>query len=86
MRPGLARDVRVELAAAGARPASDRLSGRDSLTPSERRVATLAAAGRSNPQIAQSLFVSRRTVETHLTSAYAKLGLRSRADLRAALG
>jgi DNA-binding CsgD family transcriptional regulator len=62
-----------------------RLSGADALTPSERRVAELAAAGRSNPEIAHLLFVTRRTVETHLTSAYRKLDVRSRDELAARL-
>jgi DNA-binding CsgD family transcriptional regulator len=56
------------------------------LTPSELRVAKLASEGRSNPEIAQTLFLTRRTVETHLTHAYQKLGIRSREELAAALG
>lgn len=64
-----------ELRAAGARPRRPAQSGADSLTPSELRVARLAAEGRSNPEIAQELFVSTKTVETHLSSAYAKLDL-----------
>jgi DNA-binding CsgD family transcriptional regulator len=61
-----------------------RISGRaraDSLTETEGRVADLAAAGHSNKQIASELFVAVRTVETHLTKAYAKLGVRSRMEL-----
>jgi DNA-binding CsgD family transcriptional regulator len=79
---GRARD---ELTAAGARPRRERLSGPDSLTASELRVAKLAADGRSNPEIAQALFVTRRTVEVHLTHAYRKLGIESRDQLAAAL-
>ncbi|MBX5443266.1 MAG: helix-turn-helix transcriptional regulator, partial [Solirubrobacteraceae bacterium] len=75
----------AELRASGARPRRTRLRGADALTPSERRVAELAAAGRSNPEIAQALFVTRRTVETHLTSAYRKLDVASRDELAAAL-
>jgi DNA-binding CsgD family transcriptional regulator len=45
----------------------------------------MAAEGRTNRQIAQALFVTQRTVETHLTSAYGKLGIRSRPELTAAL-
>ena len=55
------------------------------LTVSERRVAELAAQGRSNPQIAQALFVTRKTVETHLGRVYSKLGIAGRAQLAAAL-
>lgn len=64
-----------ELRAAGARPRRRVQSGADSLTASELRVARLAAEGRSNTEIAQELFVSLKTVETHLSHAYAKLGL-----------
>jgi DNA-binding CsgD family transcriptional regulator len=61
------------------------LRGRDALTASERRIAMLAAEGRSNPEIAQALFVTLRTVETHLTHAYSKLGIERREHLSAAL-
>ncbi|HEX3488037.1 MAG TPA: helix-turn-helix transcriptional regulator, partial [Streptosporangiaceae bacterium] len=54
-------------------------------TPSELRVAQLAAAGQTNRQIAQALFVTLRTVENHLTSSYAKLGITSRPQLAATL-
>jgi DNA-binding NarL/FixJ family response regulator len=64
-----------ELRAAGARPRRPARTGVDALTPSEERVARLAGAGYSNQQIAQELFVSLKTVETHLSHAYAKLGL-----------
>ena len=74
-----------ELAATGARPRRYVLSGAESLTPSERRVAELAAQGRSNPQIAQDLFVTVNTVETHLRRAYRKLDIRSRDQLAVAL-
>ncbi|WP_371659459.1 AAA family ATPase [Streptomyces sp. NBC_00280] len=56
------------------------------LTASERRIAELAAEGRTNTEIAELLHVARRTVETHLTSAYRKLGIRRRGELTAALG
>jgi DNA-binding CsgD family transcriptional regulator len=82
----LVERARDELAATGAHPKRERLTGPDALTPSERRVAQLAAQGRSNPEIAQALFVTRRTVETHLTHAYQKLGVSSRDDLSAAIG
>jgi DNA-binding NarL/FixJ family response regulator len=58
------------------------------LTASELRVARLAAGGADNRAIAQELFVTVKTVETHLSQAYAKLGLSghgSRARLGAAL-
>jgi len=81
----LASRARDELVAAGGRPRRDAIRGRDSLTPSELRVAELAAAGRTNRQIAQALFVTQRTVENHLTSTYAKLGITARPELAAAL-
>jgi DNA-binding CsgD family transcriptional regulator len=71
-----------ELRAAGARPRRFALMGRDALTPAERRVATLAADGLINAQIAEQLFVSEKTVEGHLTRVYHKLGKQSRAQLR----
>jgi DNA-binding CsgD family transcriptional regulator len=52
----------------------------------ERTVAERAAGGESNRDIAQALFLSVRTVESHLTSAYRKLGISSRAQLQRALG
>jgi DNA-binding CsgD family transcriptional regulator len=61
------------------------LSGIESLTASELRVARMAAEGMSNPQIAQALYVTRRTVETHLASTYRKLDVASRQDLPGAL-
>jgi len=81
----VANRAREELVAAGGRPRRDATHGRDALTPSELRVAELAAAGRTNRQIAQALFVTQRTVENHLTSAYAKLGIAARPELAAAL-
>ena len=74
-----------ELAATGARPRHMVLSGLQSLTASERRVAELAATGASNPDIAQQLFVTRKTVETHLGHVYQKLGIHSRRQLPKAL-
>ena len=78
--------VRAELHAAGARPRSTALSGVESLTASERRVAGLAADGGTNRDIAQALFVTPKTVEVHLSNAYRKLGVRSRRELAGALG
>ena len=81
----LAEEVRSELHAAGARPRTEALSGSESLTASERRVATLAADGQRNRDIAQALYVTPKTVELHLTNAYRKLGIRSRRELAGAL-
>jgi DNA-binding CsgD family transcriptional regulator len=55
-----------------------------SLTPSERRVTRLAAQGRTNREIAQVLFITTKTVEVHLSSAYRKLGISSRSQLHGA--
>ncbi len=71
----------LELEAAGARPRQPLMSGLASLTGSERRIAAMAAEGMTNPQIAQALFVSLKTVETHLGNAYRKLGVHSRTEL-----
>ncbi len=81
----LAGRARDELVIAGGRPRRDAIRGRDALTPSELRVAQLAADGQTNRQIAQALFVTQRTIENHLTSAYGKLGISSRPALAAAL-
>jgi len=82
----LADRARHELHAAGARPRRDAVSGVDALTPAEHRVATLAARGLSNREIAQQLYVTRRTVETHLTHVLQKLGAGTRAELATRLG
>ena len=82
----IVRRAREELLASGARPRRLALRGAEALTPSERRVAELAAAGRSNREIAQDLYVTEKTVEGHLSHAYDKLGIRSRLDLPDALG
>ena len=81
----LRRLAEEELRATGARPRRLMLTGLDSLTASERRVARLAAEGRTNREIAQSLFVSARTIEGHLTAVYRKLDVSSRDELPAAL-
>lgn len=80
------RDIaRAELAASGARPRRTALSGVASLTPSEERVARLAADGMTNREVAQKLFVTPKTVEVHLSNAYRKLEIRSRRQLSGAL-
>ena len=71
----------AELLATGARPRRRELTGLDALTASERRVAQLAGQGLSNRQIAQSLFISMKTVAVHLTHTYQKLGVAGRAEL-----
>jgi DNA-binding CsgD family transcriptional regulator len=62
------------------------LSGPEALTPSEHRVARLAAGGLSNPDIARTLFVTRKTVEMHLSNVYRKLQSHSRDHLAPVLG
>ena len=79
-KPRCAR--RASGAAAGA-PAADRRSAGQSLTPTERSVAGLVAEGLSNPQIGERLYISRRTVQTHLAHVFAKLDISSRAQLAA---
>jgi DNA-binding CsgD family transcriptional regulator len=82
----LEEEALAELRAAGGRPRRPLTSGAGALTPSERRVADLAAAGRLNREIAEMLFVTLSTVEFHLRRAYRKLGIVSRKQLVAALG
>jgi ATP/maltotriose-dependent transcriptional regulator MalT len=77
----LSRRALDELAATGARPRRARLTGIDALTASERRVAQMAATGLNNVEIAQALFVTRKTVEKHLGNTYTKLSIKARADL-----
>jgi DNA-binding CsgD family transcriptional regulator len=81
----LAERARAELLTTGAKPRRAVLTGLEALTASERRVAELAAAGMSNPEIAQTLFVTLSTVEGHLRQAYRKLSISSRGQLPAAL-
>jgi DNA-binding CsgD family transcriptional regulator len=72
---GWAERARGELGRIGGRTRSD------DLTPAERRVAELVAEGRTNREVAATLFLAERTVETHLSHVYAKLGVRSRTEL-----
>jgi class 3 adenylate cyclase/DNA-binding CsgD family transcriptional regulator len=81
----LAEQAHEELIATGARPRRIVQSGAAALTPSERRIAAMAAEGLSNREIAQALFVTLRTVEMHLSNAFRKLGVSSRTQLPAAL-
>jgi DNA-binding CsgD family transcriptional regulator len=74
---GWAEQARSELARVGAR----RRRADGGLTPTEHRVAALAAEGLSNKEIAATLFVTVHTIEVHLSHAYAKLGIRSRSQL-----
>jgi DNA-binding CsgD family transcriptional regulator len=81
----LAEYAETELRATGARPRRVVLTGLDSLTASERRVAEFASQGLSNREIAQMLFITTRTVEGHLTSVFRKLRIDSRDELPAEL-
>jgi len=81
----IAKRANAELQATGATVRRYTPLGVESLTPSERRVAELAASGLTNRQIAQSLFVTVKTVEAHLSAAYSKLDIRSRRQLPAVL-
>jgi DNA-binding NarL/FixJ family response regulator len=81
----LVERVQAEAVAAGARPRRPRLRGVDALTPSELRVARLAAEGQSNREIAQALFITWKTVADHLSSTYSKLNINSRQQLATAL-
>lgn len=83
---GIARRANAELGATGETVRRYTPIGVESLTPSERRVADLAASGMTNRQIAQSLFVTVKTVEAHLSAAYGKLDIGSRRQLPDALG
>ena len=82
----LEQRVREEVRIAGGKPRRSAISGPNSLTPAEQRVAIAAAGGATNREIAQTLFVSLRTVEMHLTNTYRKLGDCSRADLALVIG
>jgi DNA-binding CsgD family transcriptional regulator len=81
----LAEYAGTELRATGARPRRVLLTGLESLTASERRVAEFASEGLTNREIAQALFITARTVEGHLTSVFRKLRLDSRDQLAAQL-
>jgi DNA-binding CsgD family transcriptional regulator/tetratricopeptide (TPR) repeat protein len=78
---GLLRGLGVRRGVRG--PRSRPARGWAALTPTERTVARLAAGGLTNPEIGERLFISRRTVQTHLSHTYAKLGIGSRVELAA---
>jgi DNA-binding CsgD family transcriptional regulator len=83
----LAERARDELRVSGARLRNiSELSGADALTPSEERIARLAAAGMRNREIAQHLFVTVGTVQTTLVHVYRKLDIAGRAEIAAAIG
>jgi DNA-binding CsgD family transcriptional regulator len=73
--------AREELIATGAKPRRAAISGVAALTPSELRIADLVAAGHTNREIAERLFLTKNTVEWHLRHVYQKLGTRSRTAL-----
>jgi DNA-binding CsgD family transcriptional regulator len=82
----LALQAETELAITGARRRGESLWGPEALTPSERRVAELAIEGLTTREMAESLFVTPKTVEFHLRHIYQKLGVNSRDKLSDALG
>jgi DNA-binding NarL/FixJ family response regulator len=81
----IAKRAHEELEATGEKLRPLMATGVESLTPSERRVADMAGEGSSNREIAQTLFLSVKTVETHLSHAYSKLDIRSRSQLKTTL-
>jgi len=81
----LAQRARRELVATGLRPRRAALEGPGALTPRQRQICDLAAAGKANRAIATELFLSIKTVETHLAAAYRKLGVSTRSQLAVSL-
>ncbi len=77
----LAQRARRELVATGLRPRRAAIEGAEALTPRQRQICELAAQGKANRAIAHQLFLSIKTVETHLAAGYRKLGVRSRTEL-----
>jgi DNA-binding CsgD family transcriptional regulator len=80
-----AERARAELAATGGRARNRQSVAAEELTAQERHVATLAASGATNPEIAEQLFLSAATVDYHLRKVYRKLSVRSRRQLAAKL-
>jgi DNA-binding NarL/FixJ family response regulator len=88
MRSGAHRggeQARRELRASGERSRRRAPEARDQLTAQELQIAQLAASGLSNREIGQRLFLSPRTISTHLYRVFPKLGITSRAELSGAL-
>jgi pimeloyl-ACP methyl ester carboxylesterase/DNA-binding CsgD family transcriptional regulator len=77
----LLTNIEVFVTGGKARPRRRVTVGTDALSRREREVALLASRGETAAEIAQQLFISKRTVESHLVSVYAKLGLRSKSEL-----
>jgi DNA-binding CsgD family transcriptional regulator len=77
----LSQDARRELVATGLRPRRAALEGAAALTPRERQICELAIAGKANRAIAAELFLSVKTVETHLAASFRKLGVHRRSEL-----
>ena len=77
----LARQATEQLTRAGGRPRRASRHGTDALTTAERRVARLAVTGITNREVAETLVVTEKTVESHMAAAFRKLGIRSRAEL-----
>jgi DNA-binding CsgD family transcriptional regulator len=82
----LAESAMAGLHAGPGRRARIELTGPTALTAAERRVCRQVAEGQTNREVAQALFVTEKTVERHLSSAYQKLGIRSRFQLVSAIG
>ena len=83
---GYARRAWHELRATGAHSRRSRVEQGAALTPQELRIVELAAQGASNPEIAATLFISRRTVEYHLSKVFSKLGITTRTQLVRSVG
>jgi DNA-binding CsgD family transcriptional regulator len=79
--PLLAEETVAQLRACGSRPVRLAQRGIESLTPAQLRTVRLAASGSTNTEIARTLFISVKTVESHLARGYRKLGVRSRREL-----
>jgi len=77
--------ARRELIATGEKVRKRSVETRYQLTPQEEQIARLARDGRTSPEIGVQLFLSARTIEWHLGKIFAKLGIGSRRELRAAL-
>ena len=77
----LAERARRALVATGLRPRRAALDGEAALTPRQRQILRLAAVGKTNKAIAQELFLSIKTVETHLAAGYRKLGVSGRGEI-----